>query len=100
MRSAVEKLAEDVLKICKQRHWSTDWSDRGVYLHLEASELIESLRGKGDSTPADEAGDVLFVLMSITESRGIPFSDVVDAARRKVDKLETLPPYEGEERQY
>lgn len=32
------------------------WS--GIYLHLEASEFIESLRGKGGN-PTNEADDVL-----------------------------------------
>ncbi len=54
-----------------------------MYLHLEASELIEAIRGKhGD--PLDEAGDVLFVLMSITEAEGIPFIDVLTHLTQKI----------------
>lgn len=74
------------------------WTHRGAYLHLEASELIEAVRGKGNSNPTDEAGDVLLVLMSITQHAGINFNDVVAAALKKLAHLETAPPYPGEER--
>ena len=67
----IREIAERALALCKERDWSLTWSGRGVYLHLEVSELIESLRGKGDTTPTSEAADVLFVLLTITESRGI-----------------------------
>lgn len=94
----VDEMAADVVAMCKRRGWSMHWTHRGAYLHLESSELIESVRGKGDSTPLEEAGDVLLVLMSITEHAGIPFSDVVNAAKRKLAWLNEAPPYEGEER--
>jgi hypothetical protein len=69
-----------------------------VYLHLEASELIEALRGKhGD--PKSEAADVLLVLMSITEANGIAWLDVVAQATATCARLETCDPYPGEERQ-
>lgn len=86
-----------VVDMCKKRGWSMHWTHRGAYLHLESSELIEAIRGKrGD--PIKEAGDVLLVLMSITEYAGIPFSAVVSAALDKLKWLEEAPPYEGEER--
>ena len=85
-----------VVAMCKARGWSMHWTHRGAYLHLEASELIEAIRGKhGD--PADEAGDVLLVLMSITEYAGIPFDAVIAKATAKLTKLETAPHYPGEE---
>lgn len=72
------------------------WTHRGAYLHLEASELIEAIRGKhGD--PMKEAADVLLVLMSITEYAGIPFEKVLKQAREKCDELMTKPHYPGEE---
>ena len=50
--------AQRILSICKKRGWSLHWTHRGAYLHLEASELIEAIRGKrGD--PILEAADVL-----------------------------------------
>lgn len=90
-------LAAESLAMCKQRGWSLHWTARGAYLHLEASELIESLRGKGTSTPTEEAGDVLLVLMSITENAGIPWADVIAACRAKVERFKTRPRYAGEE---
>lgn len=79
-------LAEKVLKTCKLKGWGLDWSRRGCYLHLEASELIESIRGKrGD--PASEAADILFCLMSITEGAGIEWKEVLQRLKCLVDRL-------------
>lgn len=92
----IEALAGDVLAVCKQRGWSLHWTHRGAYLHLESSELIEAVRGKrGDVL--GEAGDVLLVLMSITENAGISFGQVVEQTRATVDSLKTKPHYAGEE---
>ena len=90
-------LAPRVLAMCKQREWSLHWTSRGAYLHLEASELIEALRGKrGD--PLAEAADVLLVLMSITENAGIAWSDVVQQTAATCSRLEACDQYPGEER--
>ena len=90
------KLAKKVLEVCKKRGWSLHWMARGAYLHLEASELIEAVRGKrGDLT--SEAADVLFVLMSITENAEIPWEDVVLATNKRVRRLRTEPRYASEE---
>lgn len=95
--SEVRELPDAVLKVCHARNWSLHWTARGAILHLEASELIEAIRGKhGD--PKDEAADVLFVLMSITEHAGIPWNDVVAQAWSNVRELQSKPPYAGEER--
>jgi hypothetical protein len=68
-----------------------------VYLHLEASKLIEALRGKhGD--PLSEAADALLVLMSITENAGIPWCDVLNQTAMTCARLEVCDPYPGEER--
>lgn len=76
----------EVLAICHQLDWSLRWTHRGCYLHLEASELIEAIRGKhGD--PAEEAADVLFVLMSVTENAGIAWTSVLEKLRQKIEKL-------------
>jgi hypothetical protein len=86
-----------VLAMCKKRGWDLSWSSRGVYLHLEASELIEALRGKhGD--PLSEAADVLLVLMSITENAGIPWCDVLNQTAMTCARLEVCDPYPREER--
>ena len=93
----LNKLAARVLGMCKYRNWSLSWLARGVYLHLETSELIEAIRGKGDSTPLKEAADVLLVLMSITENAGIPFNRVIETLEEKLVYLEQAPPYPNEE---
>ena len=60
--------------------------------------MIEAIRGKhGD--PKKEAGDVLLVLMSITEYAGISWADVVAEVERNTSDLMTRPPYQGEERE-
>ena len=96
-KSLKESLPKQVLDVCKKRGWDLHWTHRGSYLHLESSELIESIRGKGDSTPLEEAADVLFVLMSITENQGIPWSDVEDQLQKIVNELNDKPHYKGEE---
>lgn len=94
--AAIATMPQRMLAVCKKRRWDISWPARGAYLHLEASELIEAVRGKhGD--PKEEAGDVLLVLMSITEASGIPWPAVVCAANRKLRSLEQSGPYKGEE---
>lgn len=90
-------LASRVLAMCKHRGWSLHWTARGAYLHLESSELIEAVRGK-HGTVLKEAGDVLLVLMSITEAQGIPWQEVEAQAAKKCDYLMTAPVYDGEQR--
>lgn len=85
-----------VLDVCKERDWSLHWSARGAYLHLESSELIEAISGK-KGNPTEEAGDVLIVLMSITEHAGISWEDVESSAVKKVAALKTKERYAGEE---
>jgi NTP pyrophosphatase (non-canonical NTP hydrolase) len=87
----------DCLEVCAARGWSLHWTARGAYLHLEASELIEAWRGKGTSTVAEEAGDVLLVLFSILGAAKVPWADAVGCARAKVEELRTKPRYPGEE---
>lgn len=95
--SAIEPtLPADILALCRQRGWNLHWTHRGAYLHLEASELIEALRGKrGD--PLHEAADVLLVLMSITENAGLSWDAVLQKASATCEELKTRPRYEGEE---
>ncbi len=92
-----KELPAAVLEICRQRNWSLHWTARGAYLHLEASELIEAIRGK-HGVPMEEAADVLIVLMSITEHAGIDWQAVVNQAWAKVRGLQEKPSYKGEER--
>ncbi len=95
--SPIAALTRRVLRMAQARKWDLHWSTRGVYLHLEASELIEASRGKGCASVTSEAADVLLTLMLLTESQGISFDEVLDQVEATCAKLETKPPYEGED---
>jgi hypothetical protein len=89
-------LQDTVLEVYKKRGWGLDWKDRGVYMHLEVSEFIESLRGKGKDSPVKEAADVLGTLLAATAANGIKWSDVWDECWRLTNELDSKPHYEGE----
>lgn len=72
----LKKKAQAALEVCRRRGWRRGWMEGGCYLQLESAELIEALRGKGDSSPAAEAADVLFVLLSMLEANGVDFDEV------------------------
>ncbi|HET9554316.1 MAG TPA: hypothetical protein VFP50_15245 [Anaeromyxobacteraceae bacterium] len=80
--------AARVVRACRARGWATDWSRRGAYLFLEVAEVIESLRGKGDSPPAEEAADVLLVYLSILGANGIDVAVVLAEMDRKLALIE------------
>ncbi len=63
-------LSHRIAEACKKRKWRKDWSNGGCYLHLEASEFIESLRGKG-GTPEEEAADVFITLMALIGANNV-----------------------------
>lgn len=66
----LEIAATHTADVCKQRGWKKDWSNGGCYLHLEVSEFIESLRGKG-GVPEEEAADVIICLLAMVGSNGL-----------------------------
>jgi NTP pyrophosphatase (non-canonical NTP hydrolase) len=67
--------------VCDKHKWEKNWSKGGCYIHLEVSEFIEALRGKGD--PVDELGDVLFTLIAVADYYDV---DPVEALRGNVAK--------------
>lgn len=73
--------------LCRARDWGRDWSNGGCYLHLEVSEMIEALRGKGDLL--EEAGDVMFVLLSILVEAGVDPEEVLRQVHRKIEVIES-----------
>jgi len=81
-------LVESSYNVCKKKNWSRDWCHGGCYLHLEVSEFIESLRGKGSSTPIEEAADIFFVLFSIFGGYHINPDQVLEALKTKIHNLE------------
>jgi len=71
--------------VCEKHGWEKDWSRGGCYIHLEVSEFIEAVRGKGD--PIDELGDVLFTLIAVADYYNV---DPVEALNWSVSKHEEL----------
>jgi len=84
--SKEEILLSLIKRVGDKHNWKHGWSARGCYLHLESSELIEALRGKGGN-PTDEAGDVLGVLMSIIITENLDWNKVLDMAIIKMDEM-------------
>ena len=66
----IRELSTRIADACKKRKWKKDWSNGGCYLHLEASEFIESLRGKG-GVPEEEAADVIITLFALIGSNNV-----------------------------
>lgn len=93
----IDALIPTCLAVCEARGWSLHWTARGAYLFLEASELIEAWRGKGKTTVAQEAGDVLLVLFSILGAAKVTWSEALAEAIAKMEDLKTRPRYPGEE---
>jgi len=77
-----EKLVKRIGKICRIKDWDKSWIKGGCYLHLEASEFIESLRGKGDDPPEKEAADVLFTLGALIAEHNLD-CDKIELELRK-----------------
>ena len=65
--------------------WSRHWTVGGCYLHLEASEFIEALRGKGD--PTDELGDVLMVLLSVARHYNLDIHEAMKMSEAKMERI-------------
>lgn len=80
-----EQLIKDAAIVCKVKGWSPDAVYRGGYLFLEISELVESIRGKGDSNPTSEAGDVIFSLVALLAEGKVTWRDALRSARMRID---------------
>ena len=83
----VDVLSARIAEACKKRKWRKDWSNGGCYLHLEASEFIESLRGKG-GMPEQEAADVFITLMALIGSNGVDARLVEQFVYQKIQGIE------------
>lgn len=71
----LEKFATSCLKVAERKNWGRDWEKGGCYLHLEASEFIESLRGKG--IPHQELGDAMYVLFTVAKANNVSITDAI-----------------------
>jgi len=83
-----QQIADRIGKIARQQGWKKDWANGGCYIHLEVSEFIEALRGKGKSTPETEAGDVLIAFFAVLDHYKIPVSVVLKEAAKTIKSLE------------
>lgn len=81
----IEKFSKETFEFTKSMGWTKNWIKGGCYIHLEASEFIEALRGKGD--PIDELGDLLITVFSVCENYDISITDGINAAREKMNKI-------------
>ncbi len=93
--SNLKEAFDETLEICRKNNWKRDWSAGGCYLHLEVSEFIESLRGKGTNQPASEAGDVLFVLFSTAAAAGLKYEDMILGLERALAKARIMSKQAG-----
>jgi len=84
----IQEYCDRVGAIVRKRGWKKDWSSGGCYIHLEVSEFIESLRGKGDSSPADEGGDVLVAFFAVLDHYEIPVANVIKGLEKAIAELE------------
>ncbi len=73
---------QEVREVCESKNWQKDWVRGGCYMHLEVSEFIEALRGKGD--PVEELGDVLFTIFAVADHYGIDPMEGIENNRRKL----------------
>ena len=89
MTSAIDLLAlqKKCLEICNKHNWGRNWQEGGCYLHLESSEFIEALRGKGNNTPEEEDGDILFVLLAMFEEHGLDINKSFEYLRARLQIL-------------
>lgn len=84
----IEEFSKETFKFTKDMGWKKDWSHGGCYIHLEASEFIEALRGKGD--PVEELGDLLVTIFSTCEHYDISVTEAIKAVRVKMRKIKIL----------
>jgi len=92
----LQQLATRIHEVCQVRGWSREWTEGGVYLHLEASEFIEAIRGKGDSPDYEEAADVLFVLLSMMAANRVSIPKMLSCLDEYIEFLKTAPQFKGE----
>ncbi len=82
----IEKLATRCIQACNKKGWKRNWSNGGCYLHLESSEFIEALRGKGEIY--SEAADVLFVLFAMFRQHSMDLKEVFDSLDNLLTRME------------
>ena len=84
----LEDLAQRCIAVCDKFGWDRDWKEGGCYLHLEASEFIEAIRGKGETHIESEAADVLFVFLALLSEHDIQVEHVMQMLDLQLKVLE------------
>jgi len=84
---AAERLRARVLTVMERRGWSRHWTHRSAYLHLEAAELAEAIRGKRGDT-LEESADVLMTLLAFSP-HDLP--EIIAKATEQAAELMTVP---------
>jgi NTP pyrophosphatase (non-canonical NTP hydrolase) len=88
----MDTLRDSIINMMKKRDWSLHWIHRSAYLHLEAAELAEAVRGKHGDT-LEESADVLITLLALSPHN---LEEIIKFAEKKVKELEAKSVYKGE----
>jgi len=84
----LKKCSKEISETCEIMGWEKDWSRGGCYIHLEASEFIEALRGKGD--PLEELGDVLFTILAVADYYNLDLIQALEIGRGKLKHIRNV----------
>lgn len=87
-KNELDLFLDRINSVVKKKNWKKDWSSGGCYIFLEVAEFIESLRGKGDSPPSEEAADVLFALFAVLGAEKIEIREVLNQLDKKIAMFE------------
>jgi NTP pyrophosphatase (non-canonical NTP hydrolase) len=88
----IPNLRNQIIEMMAIRQWSLSWIHRSAYLHLEAAELAEAVRGKHGDT-LKESADVLITLLALSPHS---LEDIIPVAVNIVAELRTKPRYASE----
>jgi len=93
MKVDIDGLINRTGEACKVRGWSKNWAPGGCYLHLEVSEFIEALRGKGDIL--DESADVMICFFALLAEYGVTGDMLAIAIEKKLREIEEFKVGDG-----
>lgn len=85
---SLTQLRDRIGVISKANAWDKSALPGGCYVHLEVSEFIEALRGKGKTSPEEEAADVVIALMAVVAHYNLCPETILKEADRTLTRLE------------
>ena len=80
----MKELAELCWKKCQDNEWNREWHNASFYLHTEAVEFTEAIKGNRGQ-PGWEAADLFFVILSTLEAHNVDVRDVLEMLKIKYD---------------